>query len=123
MKDRKKRKRRRGRRGGDDDDGEDGEDASGEEEGGEEGGSKDSARVPKKGEVERVGRIKRPPPTVCVFASTRRKSSVAVVDGARSRWFRVLGSGARALELSDTHAGDHGKDPKGVSRVYLHCTI
>ncbi|KAF8492788.1 RSC complex protein [Russula emetica] len=31
-------------------------------------------------------------------------------------------SGARVLELSDTRAGDHGKDPKGVWRVYLHCT-
>ena len=49
----------------------------------EEGGTKDSARVRKKGEVERVGRMKRPPPC------TRPESSVAVVDGGRLCWVRV----------------------------------
>lgn len=101
-------------------DGEDGEDASGEGERGEEeeeARSKDSARARKKGEVERVGRVKRPPPMRVQLDKTE------VECRGRGRWEVTLGpgSGARVLELSDTRAGDHGKDPKGVWRVYLHC--
>ena len=96
-----------------------GEDASGGgEEGEEEGGSNDSARARKMGEVERVGRVKRPPPMRV------RLDKTEVECRGRGRWEVTLGpgSGARVLELSDTRAGDHGKDPKGVWRVYLHCT-
>jgi len=98
-------------------DGEDGEDASGEGEG-EEGGSKDSARARKRGEVERVGRVKRPPPMRV------RLDKTEVECRGRGRWEVSLGpgSGARVLELSDMRAGDHGEDSKGVWRVYLHCT-
>jgi len=98
---------------------EDSEDASGGGEGEEEeGGSKDSARARKKREVERVGRVKRPPPMRV------RLDKTEVECRGRGRWEVTLGpgSGARVLELSDTRAGDHGKDPKGVWRVYLHCT-
>ena len=96
-------------------DGEDGEDGG---EGGEEGGSKDSARARKKGEIERVGRVKRPPPMRV------RLDKTEVECHGRGRWDVTLGpgSGARVLELSDTHTEDHGKDSKGVWRVYLHCT-
>jgi chromatin structure-remodeling complex subunit RSC4 len=101
-------------------DGEDGEDASDGDEGGEEeeGGSKDSARARKNGEVERVGRVKRPPPMRV------RLDKTEVECRGRGRWEVTLGpgSGARVLELSDTRGGDHGKDPKGVWRVYVHCT-
>lgn len=102
----------------DEGDGEDGEDVSDEGEGGEEGGSKDSARARKNGEVERVGRVKRPPPMRV------RLDKTEVECRGRGRWEVTLGpgSGARVLELSDTRAGDDGKDPKGVWRVYLHCT-
>lgn len=98
-------------------DGESGEDASGGEEGGEEGGGKDPARARKKGEVERVGRVKRPPPMRV------RLDKTEVECRSRGRWEVTLGpgSGARVLELSDTRAGDR-KGPKGVWRVYLHCT-
>ena len=98
---------------------EDGEDVSGGGEGGEEeGGSKDSARARKKGEIERVGRVKRPPPMRV------RLDKTEVECRGRGRWEVTLGPGsdARVLELSDTRAGDNGKDPKGVWRVYLHCT-
>jgi hypothetical protein len=100
-------------------DGEDGEDGEGEK-GGERAGSKDSARARKKGEVERVGRVKRPPPMRV------RLDKTEVECRGRGRWEVTLGpgAGARVLELSDTRGGDHGKDPKGVGvwRVYLHCT-
>ena len=98
--------------------GEDGEDASGEGEGEEGGGSKNSARARKKEEVERVGRVKRPPPMRV------RLDKTEVECRGRGRWEVSLGpgSGARVLELSDTRAEDHSEDPKGVWRVYLHCT-
>ena len=100
-------------------DGDNEDDASGGGEGGEEeGGGKDSTRARKKGEVERVGRVKRPPPMRV------RLDKTEVEYRGRGRWEVTLGpsSGARVLELSDTRGGDHGKDPKGVWRVYLHCT-
>ena len=99
----------------------DGEDVSGEGEGEggeeEEGGSRDSAHARKKGEIERVGRVKRPPPMRV------RLDKTEVECRGRGRWEVTLspGSGARVLELSDTRVDD-GKDPKGVWRVYLHCT-
>ena len=103
---------------GDGEDGEDGEDASGEGEGDEGGGSKDLVRARKKEEVERVGRVKRPPPMRV------RLDKTEVECRGRGRWEVSLGpgSGARVLELSDTRAGDHSEDPRGVWRVYLHCT-
>jgi hypothetical protein len=87
---------------------------SGGEGGDEEGGSQDSARARKK-EVERVGRVKRPPPMRV------RLDKTEVECRGRGRWEVMLGqgSGARVLELSDTRGGDGGK---GVWRVYLHCT-
>jgi hypothetical protein len=96
-------------------DGVDGVDGEGEKGGGREG-SQDSARTRKKGEVERVGRVKRPPPMRV------RLDKTEVECRGRGRWEVTLGpgSGARVLELSDTRGGD----PKGVGvwRVYLHCT-
>ena len=93
-------------------DGEDGDEDDGEEEGS--GGGKESARARKK-EVERVGRVKRPPPMRV------RLDKTEVECRGRGRWEVSLGPdpGARVLELSDTRGGDHGK---GVWRVYLHCT-
>ena len=94
---------------GEDDEGEDDDD---EGEGGKEEDD-DSARTRKKGEVERVGRVKRPPPMRV------RLDKTEVECCGRGRWEVTLGPGpgARVLELSDTRGGNHG-----VWRVYLHCT-
>jgi len=59
--------------------------------------------VRKKGEVEKVGRVKRPP------SMRVRLDKTEVECRGRRRWEVTLGpgSGARVLELS-------GKEPKGV---------
>ena len=96
---------------------EEGEDDEGEDEEGEGGKEEDEdedpARTRKKGEVERVGRVKRPPPMRV------RLDKTEVECRGRGRWEVALGPGpgARVLELSDTRGGNHG-----VWRVYLHCT-
>lgn len=94
-------------------DGDDSED--GEEEGGGKEGDSDSTRARKKGEVERVGRVKRPPPMRV------RLDKTEVECRGRGRWEVTLGTGPHVLELSDTCGGDHSK-AVGVWRVYLHCT-
>jgi len=94
------------------------EEEEGDGEDGEDSGSKDLARVRKKGGVEKVGRVKRPPPMHV------RLDKTEVECHGRGRWEVALGpgTGARVLELSDTRGGDHDKGPKGVWKVYLHCT-
>src|SRR6266849_4765507 len=61
-------------------------------------GSKDLTRARKKGEVERVGRVKRPPPR-----RVRLDKSDVECRG-RGRWevTLCLGSGAREVQLSGT---------------------
>jgi hypothetical protein len=94
------------------------EEGDGEEGGGDEDGrigerNNDAAQVRK---VEKVGRVKRPPPVQV------RLDKTEVECLGRGRWEVTLGpsNGARVLELSDVRSGD-GKDTKGVWRVYLHC--
>jgi hypothetical protein len=95
---------------------EDGEEDEEEEEEGEgKEGDKDSSRAQKKGEVERVGRVKRPPPMRV------RLDKTEVECRGRGRWEVTLGPGPHVLELSDTRGGNHSKGV-GVWRVYLHCT-
>ena len=91
---------------------EDDDDESDEETAGE---GKVARRVRKE---ERVGRVKRPP------LIRVRLDKTEVDCRGRGRWEVTLGPGpaARVLELSDARGGDGGKDPKGVWRVYLHCT-
>jgi len=96
----------------DDDDDDDDGDGSGQEAA---RGGKDAVRVRNE---ERVGRVKRPP------LMRVRLDKTEVDCRGRGRWEVMLGPGpaARVLELSDARGGDGGKDPKGVWRVYLHCT-
>jgi hypothetical protein len=104
-----------------DDETDESEDEEEEEEGGEgdgDGGGrvgegKDATRVRK---VEKVGRVKRPPPVRV------RLDKTEVECRGRGRWEVTLGPGpgARVLELSDVRSGGD-KDTTGVWRVYLHC--
>jgi hypothetical protein len=89
------------------------EEGGGGEEG-EGGGERNDAAGVRK--VEKVGRVKRPPPVRV------RLDKKEVECRGRGRWEVTLGPGhgARVLELSDVRSGD-GTDTNGVWRVYLHC--